>query len=147
MSNRGLMMFRIVMAALLASVTVSHGTGAQSTYPTRTATIVVPFGAGSGTDVMARTLPTNSARRSVRPVVVENRPGGASIFRQPSMSRVQRRMATPCSWVATQRIRPIRICSRELRYDPVKDFTPISRLATAGAVLVVAPKERYQDAG
>jgi len=131
-------MFRIVIAALLASCAVVQAQ-AQSSYPTRAVTIVVPFGAGSGTDVMARTLADELSKKVGQPVVVENRPGGASI---PAAEYVAR--ATPDGYTlfmggnTTHSANPHLF--KELRYDPQKDFTPISRLATAGAVLVVSPK-------
>ena len=131
-------MFRIAFTALLASLAVSQAQ-AQSSYPTRTVTIVVPFGAGSGTDVMARTLADELSKKVGQPVVVENRPGGASI---PAAEYVAR--ATPDGYTmfmggnTTHSANPHLF--KELRYDPLKDFTPISRLATAGAVLVVSPK-------
>ena len=131
-------MFRIVIAAVLASVSFLHAY-AQSAYPTRAVTIVVPFGAGSGTDVMARTLADELSKKIGQPVVIENRPGGASI---PAAEYVAR--AAPDGYTlfmggnTTHSANPHLF--KELRYDPVKDFTPISRLATAGAVLIVSPK-------
>jgi tripartite-type tricarboxylate transporter receptor subunit TctC len=126
------------MAAFLASATVSLAQ-AQSGYPTRAVTIVVPFGAGSGTDVMARTLADELSKKIGQAVVVENRPGGASI---PAAEYVAR--SVPDGYTlfmggnTTHSANPHLF--KELRYDPVKDFTPISRLAMAGAVLVVSPK-------
>ncbi len=131
-------MFRITLIALLASAAVPSAY-AQSNYPTRAITLVVPFGAGSGTDVMARTLADELSKKVGQPVVVENRPGGASI---PAAEYVAR--ATPDGYTlfmggnTTHSANPHLF--KELRYDPLKDFTPISRLATAGAVLVVSPK-------
>lgn len=131
-------MFRIAITALLAAFALSQAQ-AQSTYPTRAVTIVVPFGAGSGTDVMARTLADELSKKIGQSVVVENRPGGASI---PAAEYVAR--ATPDGYTlfmggnTTHSANPHLF--KELRYDPLKDFTPISRLATAGAVLVVSPK-------
>ena len=131
-------MFRIAFTALLACLAAPQ-VQAQSSYPTRPVTIVVPFGAGSGTDVMARTLADELSKKVGQPVVVENRPGGASI---PAAEYVAR--ARPDGYTlfmggnTTHSANPHLF--KELRYDPLKDFTPISRLATAGAVLVVSPK-------
>ena len=122
-----------------AALLWATGAPAQSSYPTHAITIVVPFGAGSGTDVMARTLADALSRKLGQPVVVENRPGGASI---PAAEYVAR--AAPDGYTlfmggnTTHSANPHLF--KELRYDPLRDFTPISRLATAGAVLVVAPK-------
>jgi tripartite-type tricarboxylate transporter receptor subunit TctC len=132
-------MLRILVtcALLLGAVNAS----AQS-YPTHAITLVVPFGAGSGTDVMARTLAEELGKKLGQPVVVENRPGGASI---PAAEYVAR--AAPDGYTlfmggnTTHSANPHLF--KELRYDPLKDFTPISRLATAGAVLIVSPKSGF----
>ena len=135
-------MIRFLLSALLVVATNSFAL-AQSNYPTRSVTIVVPFGAGSGTDVMARTLADDLSKRLGQPVVVENRPGGASI---PAAEFVAR--AAPDGYTlfmggnTTHSANPHLF--KELRYDPLKDFTPISRLATAGAVLVVSPKSDFK---
>lgn len=134
-------MLRIVVAALLASCTLAH---AQSSYPNRPVTLVVPFGAGSGTDVMARTLADELSKKIGQSVVVENRPGGASI---PAAEYVIR--SAPDGYTlfmggnTTHSANPHLF--KELRYDPLRDFTPISRLATAGAVLVVSPNSKINS--
>ena len=130
--------FLVAFVAMLMASAAS----AQTAYPTRAITLIVPFGAGSGTDVMARTLSDELSKKVGQPVVVENRPGGASI---PAAEYVAR--ATPDGYTlfmggnTTHSANPHLF--KELRYDPLKDFTPISRLATAGAVLVVSPKSGF----
>jgi tripartite-type tricarboxylate transporter receptor subunit TctC len=135
-------MLRALILSLLAVAAASQAS-AQS-YPTRSVTLVVPFGAGSGTDVMARTLADELSKKLGQSVVVENRPGGSSI---PAAEFVAR--ATPDGYTlfmggnTTHSANPHLF--KELRYDPLKDFTPISRLATAGAVLVVSPKSGFNS--
>jgi tripartite-type tricarboxylate transporter receptor subunit TctC len=132
--------FLVAFVAMLMASAAS----AQTAYPTRAITLIVPFGAGSGTDVMARTLSDELSKKVGQPVVVENRPGGASI---PAAEYVAR--ATPDGYTlfmggnTTHSANPHLF--KELRYDPLKDFTPISRLATAGAVLVVSPKSGFSS--
>jgi tripartite-type tricarboxylate transporter receptor subunit TctC len=136
------MMTRILFTciALLTAVSAS----AQTPYPTRAITLVVPFGAGSGTDVMARTLADELSKKLGQPVIIDNRPGGSSI---PAAEYVAR--AAPDGYTlfmggnTTHSANPHLF--KELRYDPLKDFTPISRLATAGAVLVVSPKSDFKS--
>ncbi|HWV54887.1 tripartite tricarboxylate transporter substrate binding protein [Pseudorhodoplanes sp.] len=134
-------MLRVLLASLLV---ISAVPASAQNYPTRPVTLVVPFGAGSGTDVMARTLADELGKKLGQAVVVENRPGGSSI---PAAEFVAR--AAPDGYTlfmggnTTHSANPHLF--KELRYDPLKDFTPISRLATAGAVLVVSPKSEFNS--
>ncbi len=134
-----------MLRALIAGfLTIAAAQASAQTYPTRAVTLVVPFGAGSGTDVMARTLADELTKKLGQSVVIENRPGGSSI---PAAEYVAR--ATPDGYTlfmggnTTHSANPHLF--KELRYDPLKDFTPISRLATAGAVLVVSPKSEFNS--
>jgi tripartite-type tricarboxylate transporter receptor subunit TctC len=135
-------MTRILLVALIWLVAAP--VSAQTGYPSRPVTLVVPFGAGSGTDVMARTLADELSKKLGQPVIIDNRPGGSSI---PAAEYVAR--AAPDGYTlfmggnTTHSANPHLF--KELRYDPLKDFTPISRLATAGAVLVVSPKSEFNS--
>ena len=66
-------------AALFAMVALSVSAGAQS-YPTKPVTIIVPLAAGSGVDLMARFYAERLAKSLGKPVVVENRPGAATMI-------------------------------------------------------------------
>jgi len=132
-----------ILLAALALLAAAPGV-AQTAYPSRAITLVVPFGAGSGTDVMARALADELSKMLGQPVIVDNRPGGSSI---PAAEFVTR--AAPDGYTlfmggnTTHSANPHLF--KDLRYDPLKDFTPISRLATAGAVLVVSPKSDFHS--
>lgn len=134
-------MLRALIAGLFM---IAAAQASAQNYPTRPITLIVPFGAGSGTDVMARTLADELGKKLGQSVVIENRPGGSSI---PAAEFVAR--AAPDGYTlfmggnTTHSANPHLF--KELRYDPLKDFTPISRLATAGAVLVVSPKSEFKS--
>lgn len=66
----------LVLALLVCSVTTSFAL-AQQTFPNRAITIIVPWSAGGGTDVLARALARSGQEHLGVPVVVENRPGGS----------------------------------------------------------------------
>src|SRR5437899_7172326 len=66
--------FRVI--ALAGAVLIAAVSGAQAqNYPNQRVTIVVPFGAGSVTDILARILAEDMGRRWNQQVIVENRPG------------------------------------------------------------------------
>ncbi len=122
-------------ALLLVAVPVA----ADNDYPVRNVTIVVPFAPGSGTDVMARELADELGKRLGKPFIVDNRPGANGLVAAEYAAR-----ANPDGYTlfmggnTTHSANPHLF--KMLKYDPVRDFTPIARLATAGAVLVVSPK-------
>jgi tripartite-type tricarboxylate transporter receptor subunit TctC len=66
----------LVVALLVCGVAASFAS-AQQTFPTRAITIIVPWSAGGGTDVLARALARSGQEHLGVPVVVENRPGGS----------------------------------------------------------------------
>ena len=66
---------RTLLMGLIAVVSASAAAFAQSDYPNQRVTIIVPFGAGSVTDIMARIVADDLGRRWNQQVIVENRPG------------------------------------------------------------------------
>jgi tripartite-type tricarboxylate transporter receptor subunit TctC len=130
-------MTRIGFAAsglcLLASAAV-----AQDGYPSRNVTIVVPLAAGSGTDIMARVLAASLTAKLGKPFTVENRPGANGITGTDYLARQPNDGYTlMIGGNTTHSANPH--LSKNVKYDPIKDFTPVSRLVTVGAVLVVPP--------
>ena len=83
--------------ALLMVLAMLGGHAAAADYPTRTVSIVVPFVAGSATDVLLESWPTGCATSSM--LHSSSRPSRAAAWQlERDMSRVPRTMATPCSW-------------------------------------------------
>jgi tripartite-type tricarboxylate transporter receptor subunit TctC len=65
--------FALALAALI------HGSASAETYPQRIVKLILPFGAASGTDLVARLVGDRLSKRWGKPVVIENRPGGDGI--------------------------------------------------------------------
>jgi len=110
--------------------------GAQSDYPTRPVTLVVPFSAGGSTDLVARLIAARMVQELGQQVVVENRGGAGGNIGSAAVARAEPDghtilMAT----VATHALNPA--LYKKMPYDPVKDFAPISLLAFIPNVLVV----------
>jgi tripartite-type tricarboxylate transporter receptor subunit TctC len=113
------------------------GIAAESAFPSKPVTLVVPFTAGSGTDVIARLISEHLAKSLGQPIVVDNRPGAGG-----TLGAAQVAAAPPdghtilvhsAGHVANAAIYP------KLKYDTLKDFTPVTLLATLPNVLVVSP--------
>jgi tripartite-type tricarboxylate transporter receptor subunit TctC len=124
--------------ALAATVPGFAQTGdPAAAYPTRPVRLIVPFGPGSSPDVRGRELGAKLAGEWRQPVVVENRPGAGG---QLALEQVAR--AAPDGYtlvLAGQSALAIAPHLAPQRFDPLRDFTPVTRLSAARIVLVVNP--------
>ena len=68
-------MLRLGLAAVVAATIGALAPAAAQNYPSQRVTIVVPFGAGSVTDIMARLVGDELSKKWGQPVIIENRPG------------------------------------------------------------------------
>jgi tripartite-type tricarboxylate transporter receptor subunit TctC len=119
--------------ALLAIALQAH---AQS-YPTRPIRIVVPFGPGGFTDVAARILQKELAPAIGQPIVIENKPGAGSTIGTTDVARSAPDGYSLVMISTTHVISPH--LYKQMPYDPIKDFTPVMKLAEGPYVLVVHP--------
>lgn len=107
-------------------------------YPSRPIKLVVPFAAGSGTDAVARVTAKHLGDALKQPVVVDNRPGANGTIAAELVAK-----APPDGYTlfmttnTTHSANPSLL--KQLRYDPVKDFTPVSRMGNLPFMLVVSP--------
>lgn len=106
-------------------------------YPGRTIRIVVPVSPGGATDIFARTLAQGLSLSWGQQVIVDNRPGAGGIIGSEIIAR-----ATPDGYTAlmayTSHVTNPSLWQR-LPYDTVRDFSPVSMVATVPAVLIVHP--------
>lgn len=127
--------------ALSALALLSQGLWAQAgpeTYPSRPLKIVVPFGAGSGTDTATRMLAQRLEGALKQSVVVENRPGANGSIASVAVARAAPDGLTLLMGTnSTHGANPGLVA--KLGYDPVKDFVPIGMVATFSSFLVVHP--------
>lgn len=121
------------MALLVSGPSAANPTDA---FPERTITIVVPFGAGGGTDVLGRILAERMSEGLGRPVIVENRPGAGGSIGTAAVAK-----AKPDGYTillgtsSTHGINPALYSN--LPYDAIKDFSPIGLVATNQFVAAV----------
>jgi tripartite-type tricarboxylate transporter receptor subunit TctC len=125
--------FRHVAFALLASVLFglsSASVVAQTAqWPTRPIKIVIPFGAGGGTDVIGRFLAQKLTENLGQTVVVDNRPGAGGSLGSAEVARAPADGYTILlGSSSTHGINPGMYA--KLPYDPLKDFEPIGLIAT-----------------
>ncbi len=108
---------------------------AQS-YPNNTITLVVPFAAGSGTDAVARVVATKMGVILGQTVIVDNKPGASAQIGAQAVATAKPDgytilMTTNTSHSANPWL------FQNLKYDPMKDFTPIARVGELPFVLCV----------
>ncbi len=131
--------FSRVAAAMAALVALAphHAAQAQD-YPSKQVTIVVPLAAGSGVDLVARVYGEQLARSLGKPVVVENRPGAATMIGAAFVATSPPDGHTLL--VATSSAMVINpVLYKKIAYDPAKDFVPINFYLKSPFVLCVHP--------
>src|SRR5947209_1994116 len=128
--------FRLAFGALIAVVLCAAPALAQS-YPTRPIRLVVPFGAGGGTDNLARILEPHVSKALGQPLVIENRPGGGSVI---GMDAVAKAAPDGYTMVMTDTSIAVNPSLKPLPYDTLKDLEPVSLLASAPVILMAHPK-------
>ncbi|HUQ29343.1 MAG TPA: tripartite tricarboxylate transporter substrate binding protein [Usitatibacter sp.] len=106
-------------------------------YPTRPIKIIVPFGPGGFTDVAARILQKELAPAIGQPIVIENKPGAGSTIGTAEIANAPADGYTLVMISTTHVISPH--LYKQMPYDPIKDFTPVMKLAEGPYVLVVHP--------
>jgi len=122
--------FTLVVGLLVTSMALSQ------TYPLAPITLVVPFAAGSGTDAVARIVARKLSERLKQTVLVENKAGanaqiGAQFVAKSKPDGYTLLMSTNTSHSANPSL------VLNLKYDPIKDFTPITRVGELPFALVV----------
>lgn len=133
------MRVRIIATALLMLGSVTAA--AQPTppaWPSRPITVIVPFPAGSATDVVARIVARDLGARLQVPMVIENRPGGDTTIGTRALARAQPDGYTlGFAGLTATSIAPS--THKVLGYDPQKDLAPVALVGRIPYVLVVNP--------
>ena len=128
---------RTIALALLMLLSV-WSVAAADPYPSRRITVIVPFGAGSGTDSVARIVTQRLAELLKATIVVENRPGASG-----SIGAIAAARSAPDGYTlffggsSTHAANPSLL--KSIQYSPLEDFAPIARLGLFPYILVVHP--------
>jgi tripartite-type tricarboxylate transporter receptor subunit TctC len=125
----------VCTAALL---TLTQGQALAQTYPTKPVKIIVPFGPGGFTDVVARILGVKLGESLGQSVVIENKPGAGSMIGTDQVAKAAPDGHTLVIVSSTHVISPW--IYKNVPYDPIKGFTPITKLVDSPYVLLTNPK-------
>lgn len=131
---------RCVFSCLAVSLTAfAWPAWSTDTYPSRSIRIVVPFPAGQGADILTRVIAQRLAAELGQAIVVENKPGAGGIIGTAFAAK-----AAPDGYTLYMGSSgPLAISPnvyKSVNFDTLKDFEPISNIASVTQVLVVAPE-------
>ncbi len=126
----------IVCAA--TCLTLSAGQAVAQAYPTKPIKIIVPFGPGGFTDVVARILGVKLGESLGQSVVIENKPGAGSMIGTDQVAKSAPDGHTLLIVSSTHVISPW--IYKSVPYDPLKSFAPVSKLVDSPYVLLTNPK-------
>ena len=137
-------MQKIILALMLALVATALRPVAAQSYPAKPIRFIVPFPPGGGNDLIARELSQHLTESLGQPVVVDNRPGASTLIGAEAAAK-----ASPDGYTlfmgnnSTLTINPH--LYKKLPYDAVRDFAPLSLLASAPFVLLAHPSVPAQS--
>src|SRR5512143_4081702 len=129
----------LVVAGVVAVALAAGTSPAAADYPDQPIRLVVPFPAGGGADNLARMIMPRVEKILGQPIVIENKPGAGGNVGAEIVAR-----AAPDGYTllygtnGTHAINPSLYAN--LRFDPVKDFAPVSRMTAIAAMLFVTPE-------
>jgi len=130
---------KILLRSLVAAGALVFSLAAQAdTYPSKPITIIVPFGPGSGTDTITRVIAQPLSIALKESVVVEDRPGANGALAALYVAR-----SAPDGYTLFMSTNSPHSAApflmKNIGYDPVKDFTPITRMGSYTLMLCVHP--------
>ncbi len=124
-----------VLASIPLTLTLSGAAPAQSAYPVRPITYIVPYPPGGVTDTTARAIAAKLSEALKQPVVVENRPGAGGIIGTAQVAKAPADGYTLLH--ATLGVLAIAPHINKIGYDPLRDFAPVANMVTGYTALVV----------
>ena len=107
-------------------------------YPTRPITLVAVFGPGSGSDTVSRIIANELGPMLGQPIVVENRPGADGALAALYVHH-QRADGYTLLMGTNSPLSADPFIHKDINYDPIKDFVPITRVGSFTTMLVVNP--------
>lgn len=135
-------LFGLALAGLVGVVALPQQAAAQA-YPTKGVTLVVPFGAGGGTDIITRVIAEDLGKELGQTITVDPRPGANGAIGSGVVAK-----AAPDGYTllftaqSTYSLNPNLM--KELPYDQIKDFTPITTISRSPWMLVVPANSPFK---
>jgi tripartite-type tricarboxylate transporter receptor subunit TctC len=131
------------LAALIAALGVFAGNAAAQ-YPTKPVKFIVGFAAGGPTDVIARIVAGDMTASLGQSFIVENRPGANAIVATEAVARMPADGYNILFSSLSLLVNAI-LLEGKIKYDPFRDFAPISNAAVLPMVVVTSPETRINS--
>lgn len=131
-----------ILAALAATL-LAAGASAQAAWPTKPIRMIVPFTAGSVTDIIGRTVADSMSKSLGQPVLIENKPGAGGTIGAAQVARSEPDGYTVLIHSSGHALNPAIYPS--LSYDTLKDLSGVTPLAAVPNVLVVSPSRGWKS--
>lgn len=139
MQQIGKLAVKLGLACVLTSaIAVSHA----ASYPSGPVTLVVPTGAGGGTDLAARAMSSKLAEVLGQPVIIDNKAGAGGIIGNQAVAR-----AKPDGYtllISSNQFGIIPAVQTSLPYDPLKDFVPITSIGVIPTLVLLNPAQPFK---
>jgi len=144
-SRRRFNLFLAAAGGLAVAPGVRSQAGAPAGFPTRPLRWIVPYPAGGGSDFLARTLAAQLEKQFGRPLIIENRPGAATMLGAEAVAR-----AMPDGYTVGSADNGTLVFNaalyRKLPYDPAQDFANVGLMARFPLILVANPATGWRSA-
>ena len=135
---------RILAALSIVAPFSGHALAAEQAFPARQIRVIVPFGTGTAVDLLARSIGQRIAEDTQQAVVVENRAGAGGAIGAIAVAR-----SAPDGYTLLKTASPFTVAAgvdSKIGYDPVKEFTPVAKVATLPLLVTINAKLPYKDA-
>ena len=130
----------VVLAVTYSGALAQAPSADVANYPERMVRLIVPFSAGSMTDIMARSIADKLTINWKQQVIVENRPGlagTASVAKAPADGYTL--MLTSNGHTVIGNL------NKNIAFDPVKDFVGVTQVASTPLIMVTSPTSEYKS--
>jgi tripartite-type tricarboxylate transporter receptor subunit TctC len=129
--------FWLAAACGIGAVALAQASAAADAYPSRPIRMIVPYAPGGGADTLARGIGQKLTETQGYSVVIDNRGGGGTIIGSDLAAKARPDGYTVILVASTHAV--VSSLHARLPYDPIKDFSPVVRVASAPNILVVHP--------
>ena len=135
-------MKKMLTTLTLLAVLAASSTAMAQAFPSKPIRFIVPFTAGSGTDIIARTFGDTMSKGLGQPIIIENKPGAGGTIAAAQVAKGEADGYTVLIHSSGHALNPAIYPS--LTYDTLRDLTGITPLAALPNVMVVSPERGWK---
>ncbi|WP_255249952.1 Bug family tripartite tricarboxylate transporter substrate binding protein [Polaromonas sp. AET17H-212] len=135
--------FTMSLLAVGSALAQATSTGSGQGYPSKPIKFLVPFTAGSGTDLIARSIADTMSKSMGQPIVIENKPGAGGTIAAGQVAKGEADGYTVLVHSSGHALNPAIYST--IGYDTLRDLTGITPLAALPNVLVVNPAKGWKS--